>query len=133
MEDEYVFQGDVDEDSLYSGAGAASALRHFKRFLNETIRLDAARNQKLLPEWWSKNSLQECMDLARTDEFSNVGLAAEKHDIQDHYSQKDMPVQLRMFSEKIDGTQATGMSCELTLKMQVDAEKGLVTSTLLSF
>lgn len=122
MEDEYVFEGEVDEDSLYSGADPESAARHFKRFLNKTIRLDAKRNKKLLPEWWSKDSVKECFEFARTDDFSNVGFAAEKHDIQEHYCQSDMPMQLRIFSEKIDGTLAAGMSGEAMLQMKAAGE-----------
>lgn len=129
IEDEYVFEGEVDEDSLYSGASAASALRHFKRFLTKTVKKDAARNRKLLPEWWSKESLNECLEFARTDEFSNVGYATEKHDIQEHYSQTDMPMQLRMFSEKIDGTLAAGMSGESMLQMRVAVEQNNMHAT----
>lgn len=132
LEDEYVFQGEVEEDSLYSGAGVESALRHFRRFLKETIKLDATRNKKLLPEWWSRDSLKECMDFAMTDDFSNVGYSIEKHDIQDHYGQTHMPMQLRMFSEKIDGTLAAGMSCEPMLKLQMEIEKGHLTASHIS-
>lgn len=132
MEDEYVFQGEVLEGSLYSGATAASAARHFKRFLTKTVKLDGIRNKKLLPEWWSKDSLNECVEFARTDDFSNVGFAAEKHDMQDHYCQIHMPMQLRMFSEKIDGTLAAGMSGEAMLQMQVAVEKNIFNVTHLS-
>lgn len=132
IEDEYVFQGEVDEDSIYSGASAESALRHFKRFLTKAIELDAERNKKLLPEWWSKNSLNECLEFARTDDYSNVGYAVEKHDIQEHYSQMDMPMQLRMFSEKLDGTLAAGMSGEAMLQMQVAAEQNNLNVTHIS-
>lgn len=124
VEDEYIFQGDAHEDSLYSGAGREGALRHFKHFLNKVIKLDAAREKKLLPDWWSKNSLKECVEFAKTDDFSNVGCAVEKHDLQKHYSQIDMPMQLRMFSEKIDGTLAAGMSGEGMLRMRVAVESG---------
>lgn len=123
MEDEYVFEGDVREGCLYSGAGTASALRDFKRFLLKTIKLDGKRAKKLLPEWWSKDSLKECLDVASSDDFSNVGYAAEKHDFQEHYGQINMPMQLRMFSEKIDGTLAAGMSGEPMLQMQMAVEK----------
>lgn len=126
VEDEYVFQGDVDEGSLYSGAGPANVLRHFKQFLNKTIRLNI--KNKLLPEWWSNDSLKECIEFARTDDFSNINYAVEKHDLQEHYSQMDMPMQLRMFSEKIDGTLAAGMSGEAMLQMQVAVEKNNLSS-----
>lgn len=112
IEDEYVFQGEVSEDSIYSGAGPESALRHFKRFLMKTIKLDAERNQKLLPDWWSKDSFKECLQFARKDKFSNVGFAVEKNDIQEHYSQMDMPMQLRMFCENIDESLADETSEE---------------------
>lgn len=118
MEDEYVFEGDVCEGSLYSGASPTSALRHFKHFLVKTIKRDAKREKKLLTEWWSKDSLQECLEFGSTDSFSNVGLATEKHDIQNHYAQMNMPMQLRMFSEKIDGTPAG----ESMLQMQMAVE-----------
>ncbi|KAG4068301.1 hypothetical protein HA402_007821 [Bradysia odoriphaga] len=134
IEDEYVFQGEVDEDSLYGGGGAANALRHFRRFMNKAFKTDAKRCRKrLLPEWFSKESLQECVDFARTDKFSNVGFAVEKHDIQEHYAQLDMPMQLRMFSEKLDGYLATGMSCESMLQLQVAAERDDIHATHLSF
>lgn len=132
LEDEYVFQGEVDEDSLYGGANAASALRHFKRFLNKAIKRDSKRERKLLPEWWTKDSLQECLEFARTDDFSNVGFAAEKHDMQDHYLQNDMPMQLRMFSEKLDGHLAAGQSGQSMLKLQTALERGNGYATHLS-
>lgn len=122
IEDEYKYEGEVDEDSLYSGAGLETVVRHFKRFMKKLIKRDAQRDRKLLPDWWSKDSLQECMEFARTDDFSNVGYAVEKHDIQEHYSQPDMPMQLRMFSEKIDGKLAAGMSGSSMLQLRVAVE-----------
>lgn len=100
MEEQYVFEGDVEEGSIYAGAGPESALRHFRNFLVRII--NAERSKKLLPVWWSKDSFKECLQFARNDKFSNVGFPLKKNDIQEHYSQMDMPIQLSMFAEKID-------------------------------
>lgn len=124
LADQHASKGDVSEGSLNSGASVESTIQHFLHFLTNVIKLDATRNKKLLPGWWTENSCKECTKFAQNDEFSNIGLAIDEDDIEEHYGQMDMPMQLRIFSEKIDGYVARGTTYESKLTIQAEFEKG---------
>lgn len=130
IEDKYVFEGDVDEDSVYGGADLETALGHFKSYVSNAMKLDAEREQKLFPDWWTEESVTECLEFGRNDPFSNIGIAIRKSDIQEFYSQLDFPMQLRIFSEKLDGCLAAGMSGETMLQMQIAIEKNTAPDAL---
>lgn len=135
VEDRYKFEGNVDEGSMYAGGTPESALKVFESFLNNATRLDNERpaTKRILPEWWNQEKLNQCLEVARTDEWSNIGYAVEKHDIQDHYKQNDMPMQMRIFSEQVDGTLVMGQSGMQMLQMKAMMEggdSGMVSSML---
>ncbi|KAH8807158.1 hypothetical protein F5884DRAFT_788658 [Xylogone sp. PMI_703] len=95
VEDDYTFDGDVDEDSLYSGA--SSGLAGFKRFL----RLARSR-QGLLPPWWNPTKQHMCERLGMdSSQWHSLRHAVEKSDIIEHYGDPRFPMQLRMFAEAV--------------------------------
>ncbi|KAL9094327.1 MAG: hypothetical protein Q9165_003468 [Trypethelium subeluteriae] len=59
MDDQYVWTGDVDEDSIYSGECDGQA--GFKRFLKK-----AERRAGLLPSWWTPEKSEACQEMGRT-------------------------------------------------------------------
>lgn len=98
VEDEYVFCGDIDEDSLYSGNG--SGQKGFSRYLDKIER----KNPELLPPWWNQQKRAACMKYALNKKnWSSIHYAVEKSDIKEHYGNPLMPMQLRMFSETVLG------------------------------
>lgn len=125
-EDQYKFEGNIDEGSVYAGASASSELQNYRRFLNSITAIDARRKagERLLPEWWSANAINKCVRIATEDDDAKVEFAVEKHDIQEYYGQDDMPMQLRMFGEALDGTMVAGQSGRQMLEMRADVEEG---------
>ena len=96
VEDEYVFTGDISEDSLYGGG---QPIKEFRRFLNKT-----EKRPGLLPSWWSAAKRKECERVAVDESgWSCLAFAVEKSDIQEHYDNSMMPMQLRIFAEKVYG------------------------------
>jgi splicing suppressor protein 51 len=123
-EDKYKFEGFTQEGSIYRGSSAASELNNFRAFLQNATNLDMERpnNKRLLPAWWSSEELERCVEVATTNADAMVGYAVEKHDIQDFYKQGDMPMQLRMFGEALDGTMIGGQSGSQMLQARVSLE-----------
>jgi splicing suppressor protein 51 len=123
-EDKYTFEQFVQEGSVYAGASPASELNNFRAFLQNATNLDIQRpnNKRLFPVWWSSEEFERCMEVATTDKDAMVGYAVEKHDIQDFYKQDDMPMQLRMFGEALDGTMIGGQSGSQMLQARVTLE-----------
>ncbi|KAF9975362.1 hypothetical protein BGZ73_001004 [Actinomortierella ambigua] len=121
VEDMYVFEGELDEDSVYGGA-QDGGIRGFNHFLDEVESHDG-----LLPPWWTPEHRVACVAYgARNDKdhWSGLCWAVEKHDIVDHYGDSLMPMQLRMFCEQIYGFVPGGSKSDGMLAMQVDIENG---------
>lgn len=123
-DDEYTFSSDVDESSIYGGGSPSSELRNYRRFLTKITKLDAKRaaDKKLLPSWWSTEKIEQCCSVAMTDKSAMIEYAVEKSDIQDFYGQADMPMQLRMLGEKLDGFKTAGQSGATMLAMRAGIE-----------
>ena len=87
MEDDYVFSGDCDMDSIYGGA--PNGYTGFRRFLKK-----AEKRKGLLPPWWSRNKAQECLTagIRPNDEWGSLNCAVDKSDIIDHYSDSMIPM-----------------------------------------
>lgn len=97
VEDECNFRGDIDDDSLYGGGDPTIG---FRRFLQK-----AEKKSGVLPSWWSKEKRDACIAKGnRQDHWSTLHGAVEKHDIQEHYKDNSMPMQLRMLAEEILGS-----------------------------
>ena len=96
IEDDYVFTGEVGYDSLYGGG---HPIKDFRRFLNK-----AEKRSGVLPSWWSATKRRECEKVAVDKKgWSCLAFAVEKSDIQEHYKDPMMPMQLRMLAEKVYG------------------------------
>ncbi|KAL8868943.1 MAG: hypothetical protein Q9174_004646 [Haloplaca sp. 1 TL-2023] len=96
IEDEYTFTGDVSMNSLYGGG---NPIKDFRRFLNK-----AEKKTGILPSWWSKAKRTKCEEISQDEEeWSYLGSAVEKSDIQEHYKNPLMPMQLRLLAEQIYG------------------------------
>lgn len=101
MDDEYTYEREVDEDSLYRAGDVADARRGFSNFLDRFESNNAKMDT--LPSWWNKAKRWECEKLAahgKEGNWSYVGHAVEKSDITEHYGNPLMPMQLRMLAEQ---------------------------------
>lgn len=54
VEDIYVFEGDVIEESLYGGGGLPAAQRGFRKFL-----VQAGTRKRFLPPWWTAEKREQ--------------------------------------------------------------------------
>lgn len=97
VEDECNFRGDISEDSLYGGGNPVVG---FRRFLQK-----AEKKTGVLPPWWTKEKRDACIAKGNAkDHWSSLHFAVEKSDIQEHYKNPTMPMQLRMLAEEILGS-----------------------------
>ena len=97
MEDEYVFRGDVFDDSFYGGG---DPVPRFRKFLQK-----AEKKGGILPSWWNAEKREACIARRNaTEHWSALHGAVEKHDIQEHYKDNWMPMTLRMLAEQIEGS-----------------------------
>lgn len=78
--------------------------------------------KKLPPGWWLPTTLGKCAQVATINRDAMVGFVVEKHDIQEFYKQDDMPMQLRMFGEALDGTKIMGESGAVMLRTRAVVE-----------
>lgn len=118
VEDHRVFGGQFDMGSNYGGAinGGESG---FRRFLG---LVECQRG--LLPSWWSPTKANECIALGLSRPgWSSLACTVEKSSIVDHYGDRLMPRQLRMFSEQIYGTTPNGQSGARMLQSQMSLER----------
>lgn len=117
MEDDYVFSGDADVDSIYGGARDGKA--GFRRFLKKV-----EKKRGLLPDWWSSAKAEECVKLGSGQHPDyDLGHAVQKHDIIEQYGDSTMPMKLRMFGEQIYGSGPGGANGSAMLRMQMSLEK----------
>lgn len=118
VEDQYKFTGEADDDSVYGGA--ASGIAGFQRFL-----ADAEKSPNLLPTWWSPAKAQQCLAVGRQSGWGDLRRAIEKGDIVEHYGVNTMPMQMRMFTEKVWGLNpgAAG-SGDAMCRLQMQMERG---------
>lgn len=118
-EDEYVFGGNVLTGSIYCGDKTSKV--QFDKFLDEA----EAAEKNILPPWWSSEKREACVALEMDDRnWSSLATCVEKHDIQDHYGNQDMPMQLRMLADQIYGSNPLGYSSEGILRMRMMMEGG---------
>ncbi len=95
VEDEYTFRGDAS--GLY---GDEDPLPCFRDYLDQ-----AEQCGEVLPPWWNQAKRRACENQAmRKSEFSYLGYAVEKPDIQKHYGDNLMPMRLRMLAERVTGS-----------------------------
>ncbi|KAL3419753.1 hypothetical protein PVAG01_08251 [Phlyctema vagabunda] len=99
-EDEYTFAG--NRIGVY--AGSDDGLPDFQEFL------DLAESRSgILPAWWNQQKRRECEQIAVRPMVGpnmaegSINTATDKPDIQEHYGNSMMPMQLRVLGEKIYG------------------------------
>ena len=119
MEDNYKLEGEVDEDSVYSGNDTDGQVG-FQRFLER-----AKSRAGLLPSWWSPQKASACMALGTDNPRSWTSLRTpiEKSDVTEHYGNPLMPMQLRMLGEQVYGRGPGGQDGAMMMKMQMMQEK----------
>ncbi|KAK7423559.1 hypothetical protein QQX98_001017 [Neonectria punicea] len=118
VDDDYTFDGDVPEDSVYSGA--PNSLRDFQRYLAQV-----QSRTGLLPEWWSPEKKTECERFGMdSSQWQNLLSTAEKADIIDHYGDPQFPMQLRMFAEAVLGSGPGGTDGTAMRAMMMSMEGG---------
>jgi splicing suppressor protein 51 len=94
VEDEYTWGGELT--GLYAGK---DPLIGFRKFLDL-----AEREGTVLPKWWNKEKRAECEKLGMiAGEWSYLRFAVEKSDIQEHYKDPKMPMELRALAARIYG------------------------------
>lgn len=97
IDDEYAFRGDISDFSLYGGG---NPVKDFRRYLQK-----AEKRTGVLPSWWTKEKRDACIAKGNAkDHWSSLHFAVEKEDIQEHYKNPVMPMQLRMLAEEIWGS-----------------------------
>ena len=124
-EDKYKYEQFVEEGSVYTAGGSAeSEIKNYRRFLQRVTDINTSKpvGKRVLPSWWSSETINKCAEVATTNRDAMVGFAVEKHDIQEFYKQDDMPMQLRMFGEALDGTKIMGESAAEILQIRADLE-----------
>ncbi|RBR14845.1 uncharacterized protein FIESC28_07543 [Fusarium coffeatum] len=92
VEDMYRLEGEVEQDSLYSGA--SDGLAGFKKFLRKV-----STQKGLLPPWWTPEKRKECEEFGMTSSEPSLKTGVEKADIIEHYGDSQFPMQLRMLGE----------------------------------
>ncbi|KAF9907094.1 hypothetical protein EC991_011312 [Linnemannia zychae] len=121
QQDNYTFEGLIDEDSVYGGASHSQA--GFKRFL-----VLAESRADILPSWWfmgkaAANCLRMGGGLGSTGtKWSLLSRKVDKAAIIGHYANPEMPMQLRMLGEQIYLRGPGGQSGvpTMNLKMELD-------------
>ncbi|UKZ81044.1 hypothetical protein TrVFT333_008812 [Trichoderma virens FT-333] len=118
VEDTYVFQGELMEDSLY--ANQKSGLRGFQKFLRKAGTIPG-----LLPPWWNKEKKATCVRLGmEASQWPSLQYAVEKSDIIEHYGDRLFPMQLRMLAEAVYGIHPSGTDSAPMRKLMVSMERG---------
>ncbi|KAG7008952.1 hypothetical protein G7Y79_00004g015360 [Physcia stellaris] len=111
------FDGQVDKDTIYTGA--PDSLAAFRKFLQLT-----STRANLLPSWWSSEKQQECEEFGLGGNWSNLKRKVNKAAIQEHYGEDKMPMQLRMFGEAVYGRGPGGSDGKQMRQMLMSMEKG---------
>ncbi|KAJ4259676.1 hypothetical protein NW762_007606 [Fusarium torreyae] len=118
VEDMYNLEGEVEADSLYSGA--SNSLTGFKRFLSKV-----SKRKELLPSWWTPEKQKECEAFGMdSSQWQDLRTGVEKQDIIDHYGDSRFPMQLRMFGESVYGKGPGGSDGTSMRKMMAAMESG---------
>lgn len=127
VEDMYRLEGEVEQDSLYSGA--SDGLAGFRKFLRKV-----STRKGLLPSWWTLEKQKECEEFGMTSSEPSLKTGVEKADIIEHYGDSQFPMQLRMLGEAIwgkapGGTDGTAMR-QMLMMMESGGMERMQTSLL---
>lgn len=115
QEDEYSLDGETMSGTIYNQEpNSEKAFRTFTR--------KAKAISGLLPTWWNDESLKKCLSYSRNSEQFSLSYAQEKHDIQETWGDKMMPMKLRMVAEKVYGSAPGGSKGDTMLAHMMGAE-----------
>lgn len=116
--DEFTFENKITKGTVQ--AGEANSKTAFESFL----RLVGSKSG-ILPSWWFHDKAEECVAFCmNSGDWSDLHRAVEKQGIIEHYGETLMPMQMRMFYEKISGRGLMGQNCNSMLQMQKRQENG---------
>lgn len=76
----------------------------FKVFLE---KVEAKR--ELLPEWWTADNVEECVQMGEGDGWSSLAKSIRKNDVIEHYGDELFGIQLRYFGEQVYGEGPAGV------------------------
>lgn len=95
----------VSKANPHRGVEAAFTIDDFHSFLATAEGLDEDRKaeRQLFPAGWGTPGVLRCYRTAEEDGWSNILTLLSREDVPKHYEDEDMPIQIRVFSEQIDG------------------------------
>lgn len=117
QEDDYNLDGDVEEGTVY--AGAEDSVPAFKSFMDKI-----SEKPGLLPPWWTQEDVVKCLDVGTKGGYYSLAAAPKKADFIEHYSDPQMPMQMRLFGEQIIGRGPGGQDGAGILAITAQMEGG---------
>jgi splicing suppressor protein 51 len=117
QEDMYALNGDTMPGTIYNME--RSSERAFRIFIRKAQAIEG-----LLPPWWTKSWVDECITYSRTHSDFSLAGAQEKHDIQETWKDVNMPTKLRMVTESVYGHTPGGYKRDGMLAMMMALEGG---------
>jgi splicing suppressor protein 51 len=117
QEDEYNLDGELMTGTIYNQE--PSSEKAFRSFIGKAKKVSG-----FLPPWWDDNSLKRCLGYSRNSADFSLRHAQEKHDIQETWSDNQMPMKLRMVAERVYGNTPGGSRGDAMLGMMMGMEGG---------
>jgi splicing suppressor protein 51 len=125
QEDEYNLDGDTMIGTIYNME--PNSEKAFREFIRKAKAVSG-----LLPPWWDDKSLKECISYSRKSTDFSLRSAQEKHDIQETWGDRNMPMKLRMVAERVYGYTPGGFESDAMLASMMGAESSNATETVMS-
>ncbi|KPI36694.1 uncharacterized protein AB675_9993 [Cyphellophora attinorum] len=120
LNDNYTFLGEAPYYVLGDPSPNRGATE-FRTFLKQAFY--HPDNKGLLPSWFTKAKINECMAFARRTPSHHYNTMPEKSDILDYYGDPRMPMQLRMFAEQVLHRSPYGESGDAMMAFQAKLER----------
>jgi splicing suppressor protein 51 len=117
QEDMYALDGDTMRGTIYNME--RSSEKAFRVFIRKAQAVEG-----LLPPWWTKSTVNECITYSRGSSDFSLECAQEKHDIQETWKDFHMPMKLRMVTEPVYGYTPGGRKRDGMMAMMVAYEGG---------
>jgi splicing suppressor protein 51 len=117
QEDMYALDGDTMCGTIYNME--RSSEKAFRVFIRKAQAVEG-----LLPPWWTKSTVKDCIVYSRGNSDFSLAGAQEKHDIQEQWKDVNMPMKLRMVTETVYGYTPGGHSRDVMLAMMMAHEDG---------
>lgn len=126
MADQHRSNDKISKANIHRGAEQAATINDFHSFIATSLGLDHDRKEakQIFPSWWTAMVQHRCYKFAEADEFSNICKPVTREEIQEHYKDELMPMQMRVFSEQIDGYNSGYLPAQGFARLQSSKEKG---------